>query len=92
MQQPTDVRKDVGVFGQQQQRLSHPGVSQVSDDDLASGLLYPIVDRLREVTVMAASAVYEQAFEDEVAQAKRAWDATTLARDAMWWPDYPTFV
>lgn len=65
---------------------------QVSDEELASGLLYPNVDRLREVTVIAAAAVYEQAFEDEVAQAERVSDATTLARDAMWWPDYPTFV
>ncbi len=65
---------------------------QVSAEELESGLLYPDVDRLREVTVAAATAVYEQAYEDGVANADHVADAATLVRESMWWPDYPTYV
>jgi malic enzyme len=65
---------------------------QVSDAELESGLLYPDVDRLREVTAIAAAAVYEQAFDDGVATAARVADPMQLIKDNMWWPDYPTFV
>ena len=65
---------------------------QVSAEELESGLLYPNVDRLREVTVASATAVYEQAYEDGVASAERVADAAALVRDSMWWPDYPTYV
>jgi len=65
---------------------------QVTEEELGRGLLYPSVGRLRDTTVVCAAAVYEQAFADGVARSNRADDPQTLARSAMWWPDYPSFI
>ena len=59
--------------------------------ELDRGLLYPAVERLREVTVGVTAAVIEQALEDGVAAATFPADEplTAQVRGAMWTPDYP---
>ncbi len=63
----------------------------ITEDELARGLLYPSIDRLRETTVLCAAAVCRQAFADGVATAAPMEDPEAEARAAMWWPDYPEF-
>ncbi|MEZ5560013.1 MAG: NAD-dependent malic enzyme [Pseudomonadales bacterium] len=65
---------------------------QVTDAELARGLLYPDIDRLREITARCAAAVCEEAFDEGIATAERPADFLQAASDAMWWPEYPTFV
>jgi malic enzyme len=62
---------------------------EVTDEELASGLLFPDVRRLREVTAVCATAVARRASEEGVA-ARTVGEAEI--REAMWWPDYPEFV
>ena len=65
---------------------------QVTDDELSRGLLYPDVLRLREIMAVGAAAVCRQAFEQKVATVDAPEDFDTAAREAMWWPEYPTFL
>jgi malate dehydrogenase (oxaloacetate-decarboxylating) len=65
---------------------------QTTDEELSRGLLYPDVARLREITAAGAAAVCAEAFERDLATADAPADFTAAARDAMWSPDYPTFV
>lgn len=62
---------------------------QVSDEELARGLLYPDVSRLREVTARCAAAVAAQAFDEGLASVDRPADLHGAAREAMWTPEYP---
>lgn len=66
--------------------------AQITDDELARGLLYPDVSRLREISAVSAAAVCEEAFARGLGHAERPADFAAAARDAMWTPDYPTFV
>jgi len=65
---------------------------QVSEAELAEGLLYPEVSRLGEVTRRGALAVYRQACEDGVATAPLVEDADALFEQAQWTPAYPRYV
>ena len=66
--------------------------NQITEDELSRGLLYPDVSRLRETTAAGAAAVCEAAYIAGVATVERPEDISAAARDAMWWPDYPTFI
>jgi len=65
---------------------------QITEDELERGLLYPDVSRLREISAVSAAAVCEEAFASGLARAERPADFAAAARDAMWTPDYPTFI
>ncbi|MCZ6889243.1 MAG: NAD-dependent malic enzyme [Gammaproteobacteria bacterium] len=60
----------------------------VREDELARGLLFPAISRLREVSLQIALAVAKQAEADGVAGC--TVDADRLAA-SMWSPDYPTY-
>ena len=60
--------------------------------ELASGLLYPEISRLAEVTRHGALAVYRQAQEDGVATAPAVDDAQALFEQAQWTPAYPRYL
>ena len=64
----------------------------MTEEELARGLLYPDISRLREVTAHCAAAVAEQAFAEELATLDRPASMLDAAHAAMWTPDYPNFV
>jgi len=65
---------------------------QVREADLARGLLFPDIERLREITALGAAAVCEQAHREGLATCPAPPDFLAAAKAAMWTPDYPTFV
>jgi len=66
---------------------------QVSDEELAMGLLYPAIPRLREVAAAQAAAVIRQAIEDGVAGNVIAdKDIEALVATSMWEPVYPELI
>jgi malate dehydrogenase (oxaloacetate-decarboxylating) len=65
---------------------------QVTDAELARGLLYPDIGRLRETTAVTAAAVSREAYERGLAGIERPDDLEAAARDAMWTPEYPIFL
>ena len=73
-------------------RVADALAAQVTDEELARGLLYPDIARLRDIAAVAAAAVCAEAFDQGLAQAERPADLAAAARDAMWTPDYPTFI
>jgi malic enzyme len=62
--------------------------AQVSDERLATGAIYPTVDRLRAVTRAIALAVAIAAREDALARLPDDEDLEEAVDAAMWWPDY----
>ena len=73
--------------------------ANVSTQEREAGLLYPRVDRLREVTRQVAIAVARQALDEQLAapDGDLGADPTPQALAAyiderMWEPDYPTYV
>jgi malate dehydrogenase (oxaloacetate-decarboxylating) len=71
------------------QAASKTLASQITEDELASGLLFPSVARLRAVSVAVALAVAHQAVRDGVAGVGE--DAVDRAVAATAWePDYPS--
>lgn len=60
--------------------------SVVSDADLATGCLYPNLNRIREVEAQIAVAVAEDAYERGLAQVPRPADLDAFIRQAMWRP------
>ena len=73
-------------------RAAEALADQVGEDELARGLLYPDVSRLRHITAASAAAVCAEAFECGVATIEAPGDFHQAAREAMWGPEYPTFV
>jgi malic enzyme len=57
-------------------------------DELDRGLLYPDVERLREVSVAITTAVVEQAINDGVATADLPDDLRGYVQSSMWVPQY----
>ena len=73
-------------------KASQALADQVTEDELSRGLLYPSVDRLRDVTAHCAAAVAEQAYSEGLGTVERPDSLLDAARAAMWTPDYPEFV
>ena len=61
---------------------------------MQQGLIYPPISELREVSILVATAVIKQAFEDGVAQTKKLGPSTAekFVRDHFWKPRYLPFV
>jgi len=64
---------------------------QVTHDELAAGLLFPAVSRLRAVSFEIAVAVAHQAIQDGVADVAHD-DVERLVREARWSHEYPDYV
>ncbi|MGB5589022.1 MAG: NAD-dependent malic enzyme, partial [Gammaproteobacteria bacterium] len=65
---------------------------QVADDELADGMLYPAVERLRQVSRGVAAAVMRQAVIDGVCEALDDAQIEERLGAAIWSPDYPDYV
>lgn len=63
----------------------------VTNDELQRGLLYPSVNRLREVSAYVAAAVIEAAASEGRIDAPRS-DVLKSVVEAMWEPRYPEYV
>ena len=63
---------------------------QVTENELAQGLLFPAVSRLREVSRAVAVAVARTAQTEGVADASEK-KIEEVVDAAMWWPDYPQY-
>lgn len=61
---------------------------QVTQAELDRGMLYPEVDRLREVTTVVAVAAAQEAFNEGIASIPQPNDLQAFIEDAMWHPDY----
>ena len=70
---------------------AHALAQSVTDDELARGLLYPSIDRLREASAYVATAVIEQAAADGRIDTPDS-DVFQYVCDAMWEPVYPEYV
>ena len=70
------------------QAASKTLASQITDDELASGLLFPSVSRLRAVSIAVALAVARQAVRDGVTGMSEDAVERAVAATA-WEPDYP---
>jgi len=64
----------------------------VSDTELESGLLYPDVERLREVTTLVTIRVAGQAIAEGNATRDFTEDLASVVRNSMWHPDYPAIL
>ena len=62
----------------------------VSDEELASGMLYPAVQRLSEVTSIVAAKIALCAVREGVAQAAPN-DIVSAIKASIWEPVYPTY-
>lgn len=67
---------------------AHALADTVTDDELASGLLYPAISRLRDVSVHVAKAVIDQAVQDGVNTIATAEDSHAWIEATMWEPNY----
>jgi malate dehydrogenase (oxaloacetate-decarboxylating)(NADP+) len=63
----------------------------VSDDALASGLLFPALTSIREVSLKIASAVARVAFERALAGTAEPRDLETFIRDQVFEPEYRSY-
>jgi len=66
--------------------------SAVQASELESGLLFPAIGRLREVTRQVTRAVIERAAEDGVSTISDNEDLDEKIGNAMWEPCYPRYV
>jgi len=65
---------------------------QVSEEELADGMLYPAISRLRPVSRVVAAAVMAQAGEDCVGQRLDEAEIEARLTAASWSPVYPRYV
>jgi malic enzyme len=64
----------------------------VTDEELASGLLYPTIDRLNEVSRVVARAVMVCAQEEGVADPLAADEIERRLDDRVWTPEYDEYI
>ncbi len=64
---------------------------EVTDDELASGLLFPTIDRLTNVSVSVARAVILDAIENDLAEPLTELQIEQCLTDGRWQPDYPLY-
>jgi malate dehydrogenase (oxaloacetate-decarboxylating)(NADP+) len=66
--------------------------STVTDADLSKGLIYPPLDRIREVSLALATAVAEVAYRKGLADGPRPSDVRSFIRSLMYQPIYKSYV
>ncbi len=62
--------------------------SAVTDEELSAGLLYPAMNRLREVSLRVAAAVQARAVDDRQCPFRDAREQAAALAGAVWEPDY----
>jgi malate dehydrogenase (oxaloacetate-decarboxylating) len=77
-----------GMFG----AAAHALAAAVTDEELASGLLFPSLPRLREVSRGVAAAVMRHAVAEGNAAPLSDAEIERRIADSFWEPDYPVFV
>lgn len=65
--------------------------SQVTDEDLAEGRVYPQLSRIREVSALIAAAVAELAYREGLAEGEAPADLLATVKAAMFEPLYPHY-
>ncbi|UCG51341.1 MAG: NAD-dependent malic enzyme [Candidatus Latescibacterota bacterium] len=65
---------------------------QVSEDDLATGCIYPPLTKIRDVSGDIAKAVAEEAYDSGLATVPRPDDLLEYIMDQMYQPEYPHYV
>jgi malic enzyme len=66
--------------------------SQVDDERLAAGALYPPVEALSQISRSVALAVAGEAVSSGVAGISPASDLGAIVDDSMWWPSYVPYI
>ena len=67
---------------------AHALADTVTDEELATGLLFPAISRLRDVSARVAKAVIDQAVQDGVNTIATREDGYAWIEATMWEPDY----
>ena len=67
---------------------AHALADTVTDEELATGLLFPAISRLRDVSARVAKAVIDQAVQDGVNTIATGEDGYAWIEATMWEPDY----
>jgi malate dehydrogenase (oxaloacetate-decarboxylating)(NADP+) len=62
----------------------------VTQEELDNGLIYPKLNKIRDISAKIAVAVMKRAFEEKLARAHKPDDFEQFVRDHMWAPDYAT--
>jgi malate dehydrogenase (oxaloacetate-decarboxylating)(NADP+) len=71
---------------------AHALAENVSEDELASGMLFPVVGRLREISGKVAEAVMQAASEEGLGEQLTTSQRRKRLEDFIWEPDYPDYV
>jgi malate dehydrogenase (oxaloacetate-decarboxylating)(NADP+) len=66
--------------------------SEVSEDDLAQGSVYPPISRIREVSATVAAAVAEVAYRHDLATKPKPGDILGYIKSLMYEPKYQSYV
>lgn len=66
--------------------------NEVTEDDLASGCIYPPLTQIREVSAVIATAVAEVAYELGLATVERSEDVLAYMKFRQYQPDYESYV
>ncbi|GAA0153127.1 oxidoreductase [Lithospermum erythrorhizon] len=75
----------------------------MTDEEVANGVIYPSISRIRDITKEVAVAVVKEAIEEDLAEGYRDMDArelkkldqeeiTNFVKNNMWSPEYPTLI
>jgi len=71
---------------------AHALAENVSEAELASGMLFPVVGRLREISRKVAEAVMQAASEEGLGEKLTVDQRRKRLDDFIWEPDYPDYV
>jgi malate dehydrogenase (oxaloacetate-decarboxylating)(NADP+) len=66
--------------------------SEVSEDDLAQGIVYPPISRIRELSATIAAAVAEVAYRHDLATKPKPGDILGYIKSLMYEPKYQSYV
>jgi malate dehydrogenase (oxaloacetate-decarboxylating)(NADP+) len=67
---------------------AHALADSVTDEELATGLLFPTMSRLRDVSVHIAKAVIDQAVHEGVSTVETSEFSHARIKETMWEPHY----
>jgi len=71
---------------------AHALAENVSEDELAAGMLFPVVGRLREISGKVAEAVMQAASQEGLGEKLTPNQRRKRLEDFIWEPDYPDYV
>ena len=83
------LAQSAGVTDEMVTAASNACAQAVSDEELAEGMLYPAIPRLRDVSRQVAAAVARTAAENGISNVPDQ-DISEFLEKGLWTPDYPT--